>query len=92
MPVELILDHRNDYTIVPIRKGDIRAASFESGRPVYSFEEVSAGFGRDYSVSFETICTRGLLIGARAKLSEEQLKLLEKALATSRSYIAPGSE
>ncbi len=91
-PVETVLDRRDDYQIVPIREGDIAPASFEGGRPVYSFEEVSVGFGRDYRVTFDTICTRGLLIAARAKVSEEQLELLNEVMATSRSYIAPGTD
>lgn len=91
-PVETVLDRPDDYQIVPIREGDIAPASLEGGRPVYSFERVSVGFGRDYSLSFDTICTRGLLIAARAKVSEEQLKVLNEAMATSRSYIAPGTD
>ena len=91
-PVETVLDRRDDYEIVPIREGDVDPGSFEGGRPVYSFEEVSVGFGRDYRATFETICTRGLLIAARAKLTEEQLALLNEAMATSRGYIAPGTD
>jgi TRAP-type uncharacterized transport system substrate-binding protein len=91
-PVEILLDRRDDYQIVPIREGDIKPASLEGGRPVYTFETVSVGFGRDYRLSFDTICTRGLLIAAPAKVSEEQLKLLNEAMATSRGYIAPGTE
>jgi hypothetical protein len=91
-PVEILLDHRDDYRIVPIREGDIGAVSFDGGRPVYTFEKATAGFGRDYRLSFDTICTRGLLLASKPKLSEEQLQLLGKALATSRSYIAPGAD
>jgi len=91
-PVEIVLDRPEDYQIVPIREGDIGPASREGGRPVYTFEKVSVGFGRDYRATFDTICTRGLLIAARAKLSEEQLKLLSEAMATSRGYIAPGTD
>jgi TRAP-type uncharacterized transport system substrate-binding protein len=91
-PIEIVLDRRDDYEIVPIREGDIVPASLEGGRPVYTFEKVSVGFGRDFRASFDTICTRGLLIAAKAKLSEEQLKLLNEAMATSRGYIAPGTD
>jgi hypothetical protein len=91
-PVEIALDRQDDYAILPIREGDIGPASLEGGRPVYTFEKVSIGFGRDYRLSFDTICTRGLLIAARAKLTEEQLKLLNEAMATSRGYIAPGTD
>jgi hypothetical protein len=90
-PIEIVLDRPDDYQIVPIREGDIGPASFEGGRPVYSFEKVSVGFGRDYRATFDTICTRGLLLAARAKLTEDQLKLLSEAMATSRGYIAPGT-
>jgi hypothetical protein len=91
-PLEIVLDRRDDYEIVPIREGDLGPVSPEGRHPVYTFEKVSIGFGRDYRVSFDTICTRGLLIAARAKVTEEQLKLLNRAMATSRSYIAPGTE
>jgi hypothetical protein len=91
-PVEILLDHRDDYEIVPIREGDIGLPSSEGGRPVYTFEKVTAGFGRDYSISFDTICTRGLLVAAKAKLGEEQLTLLGDAIANSGKFIAPGSD
>jgi hypothetical protein len=91
-PIEIVLDRPEDYQIIPIREGDIGVASFEGGRPVYTFEKVSVGFGRDYRASFDTICTRGLLLAAKAKVSEEQLKLLTEVMATSRGYIAPGTD
>ena len=91
-PIEIVLDRSDDYEIVPIREGDIDPASLGGGRPVYTFEKVSVGFGRDFRASFDTICTRGLLIAAKAKVSDDQLKLLKEAMATSRGYIAPGTD
>jgi TRAP-type uncharacterized transport system substrate-binding protein len=91
-PIEIVLDRPDDYQIVPIREGEIGPAAFAGGRPVYTFQKVSVGFGRDFRASFDTICTRALLIAAKAKLTDEQLKLLNEAMATSRGYIAPGTD
>jgi hypothetical protein len=88
-PVEIVLAERDEFEIIPVRAGDIDASALGGGRTVYSFEKVSVGFGRDYQVSFDTLCTRGLLIGAKPKLDDDQLGVLAEALDTSRAYIAP---
>lgn len=91
-PIEIVLDQSDRFAIVPIRAGDIGPAALTDGRAVYSFEKISVGFGRDHRQSFDTLCTRGLLVAARAKLTEEQLAAVTRAMNSSRAFIAPGSD
>ena len=90
--LEIALDNLDTYHIAPIRNEDLKTLDLPGGRPVYSFETVTAGFGRGQSVTFETLCTRGLLVGSRSKLSNEHRVLLAQTILESGKYIAPGSD
>jgi TRAP-type uncharacterized transport system substrate-binding protein len=90
--LEIVLDNLETYRIAPVRQTDLKKLTLPGGRPVYSFETVKAGFGRGQSVTLETLCTRGLLLGARSKLSDERRVVLAQTVLESGSYIAPGSD
>ncbi len=90
--LEIALDDLETFHVAPVRKLDLEKISLPGGRPVYTFETVTAGFGRGQSVTFETLCTRGLLLGARKKLSDAQRILIAQTILESGSYIAPGSD
>lgn len=90
-PLEIVLQNKADYALVPIREGDLEMPGHESGAPVYTHETVVVGFGRDYQASVETICTRALVLAAKDKLSAEELDVVGKAVLTSRRYVMPGS-
>jgi len=90
--LDIALDNLETYRIAPIRPSDLKKLTLPGGQAVYSFETVTAGFGRGQSVTFETLCTRGLLLGARSKLDNERRVLLAQTILESGSYIAPGSD
>jgi TRAP-type uncharacterized transport system substrate-binding protein len=89
-PLEAVLDNLDTYRLVPIRSSDLENATLPGGRAVYTFETVKIGFGRDHSVSFETICTPGLLIAAKPKLGEKTLNELANVILSSADDIMPG--
>ena len=91
-PLEAVLDNLDTYRIVPIRSEDLENAALPGGRAVYTFETVKVGFGRDHSVSFDTICTPGLLIAVKPKLGEKTLNELAKVILSSASDIMPGRD
>jgi hypothetical protein len=89
-PLEAVLDNLDAYRMVPIRSADLENTTLPGGRAVYTFETVKIGFGRDHSVSFDTICTPGLLIAAKPKLGEKTLNELANVILSSADDIMPG--
>lgn len=92
-PLETVLLAPDIYRLVPITKDDLPNTKLPDGSDVYSFERVAAG-GKDYPqhVEIDTLCTRGLLIGARNKLSRELRGQLSSVMLESGSRIAGADE
>lgn len=89
-PVEIAMDHRDLYRFVPIRREDVQGDL--AAKSKYTFETIDLGFGRDYKVSLETICTQGLILGAKNKFSEPMLAKIAQTILDSRRYITPGTK
>lgn len=89
VPVEIVMGNRDLYRFVPIRRSDIRAESQLAGMSGYSFETVTLGFGRDYEMSFETLCTEGLVLAAKGKFDSATLGSATRTILGSRYYIVP---
>lgn len=87
-PLEIVLRSPDKFRIAPVRAEDITSPTLPNGDPVYTHETVKTRFAGN-AVSFETICTRGLLVAARSKLSEEARSRLVEVLLKSKDYIAP---
>jgi TRAP-type uncharacterized transport system substrate-binding protein len=90
-PIEIVLENQDTYRFASVPSDSLPKAKLQDDRPVYSFETVKVGFGRNFSASVETICTRGLLIGSRTKLSEASRELIARALISSGRYVLPGT-
>jgi hypothetical protein len=91
-PLEVVLDNLDVYRIVPIGREDLGSAKLPDGSEIYTFDTVRVGFGKDHSATFDTICTRGLLLASKSKLDVASLDDLAKVILTSASYIMPGRE
>ncbi len=63
--MEIVIAQLDEYKIAPVRPGELETSRLPNEQPVYTFETVTSGFGRDHTVSYETICTRGLLVGSK---------------------------
>jgi hypothetical protein len=87
--IEIVLENRADFRIAPIRADDVRNGKLPDGSPVYSFEEVRTGVGSDFSVSYETMCTRALILTSTAKSSAPSRRELGRILLKSSDFIAP---
>jgi hypothetical protein len=68
---------------------DVQNGQLPDGSPVYSFEKVQTGVGKDYSVSYETMCTRALILTSSSKLSEPSRRQLGHFLLKSSKLIPP---
>ncbi len=95
--MEIVLDNPDDYRVaairpedVPLRRGDAEVPKLPDGSPVYRFAEVTTGFGKGYALTYPTLCTRGLLLASRAKLSAELQHDLSKVMLEAGRLIAPG--
>ena len=87
-PLEILLRSPDKFRVIPIRPADLTSPTLPNGQPIYTFDEVTTRHAGN-SVTFDTICTRGLLLAARGKLSEEKRSQLVHALLKSKDYIAP---
>jgi hypothetical protein len=83
-PVRFVLDNPELYRIVPILKSDVGNVELPDGSPVYTFEKVSVG-GRERpeSIEIETLCTRGLLLASKSKLSRDARSKLSRMMLQS---------
>jgi hypothetical protein len=71
-PIEAVLDAPDGYRLVPITEADVPNAKMSDGSDVYSFERVIVGGKkRGNNLGIDTLCTRGLMLGSKAKLSAE---------------------
>jgi TRAP-type uncharacterized transport system substrate-binding protein len=87
-PMEIVLTNPDSFRIIPIPAGTVKNTDLPNGSPVYTYETVTSRFAGK-SVSFDTLCTHGLLIAAKNKLSEKARASLVQVLLKSRDYIAP---
>jgi len=88
--LEIVLDNQDVYRIAAVRPQDVESGKLPDGSPVYSFDEVHTGAGVDYRISYETMCTRALLVTSSTKLGNAKRRELAKLLLKWRSLIAPG--
>jgi TRAP-type uncharacterized transport system substrate-binding protein len=87
-PMEIVLTNPESFRIISIPAGSVKNADLPNGSQVYSYETVTSRFAGK-SASFDTLCTHGLLIAAKNKLSEKARASLVEVLLKSRDYIAP---
>jgi hypothetical protein len=71
-PVSVLLENSNDYRLIPVLEADVENSKLPDGSVVYTFENVNIGntSGAD-ALNVDTICTRGLLLASKRKLSRE---------------------
>jgi len=83
-PLEIVLEGGDAFRILPVRPADLKSPSLPDGAPVYTFEKI-----RVRKIEFDTVCTRGLLLASKSKISESVRSRLAEVLLESASYIAP---
>ena len=86
-PVKAVLENRETFRFVPIRAGDLRAASLPDGEPAYTFETA-----RVRDVEVETLCTRALVIVNPEKVPPALRSEISRILLESRDTLEPLAE
>jgi len=88
-PIEILLENPDLYRVVPIRRSDLDPGENSAALEHYSFKEVRLGFGSNYGLSVQTLCTTGLVIGDKEKLGNEGVATIARALLAARRFINP---
>lgn len=89
--MQVVLENPKDFHFVSVTDWDLND-KLPDGSAVYTFEKVTVAeksWGFDTKV--ETICTRGLLIGAKDKLSPELRDRLAKVMLLSATRVVGDS-
>lgn len=84
---------RDAYRFVPILKDDLPATRLPDGTATYTFEEVAIG-GKENrrAETVATICTRGLLLAAKDKLTRDQRMQLSQVMLEYREEVVGKDE
>jgi hypothetical protein len=91
--MQTVLDGPATYRFVAITEQDMSNTQLPDGSSVYTFEKVTVGGkSRRQPSTVETLCTRGLLLGATRKLSSDQRGLLSEVMLASESRIVGEDE
>ncbi len=87
--VQVLLENSADYRLIPIRASDVTNLTLPDGSVVYTFEKVNIGNSRGAAtLEVETLCTRGLLLASKRKLSREiRSKFAKSMLESSKTVI-----
>ena len=92
-PLETVLKDPKHFRLVPILPADLPNAILPDGSEVYSFERVVVGRKEsERHLEVDTLCTRGLLLGAKAKLSKELRSQLVAVMLESGDHIVGTDE
>jgi hypothetical protein len=88
-PVMVLVDNPNDYRLIPVSEADVENRKLPDGSVVYTFEKVNIGnTSGANALNVDTICTRGLLLASKRKLSREiRSKLSALMLESSETVI-----
>jgi cytochrome b involved in lipid metabolism len=88
-PVRILLENPTDYHLIPILPSDVANRRLPDGSGIYSFEKVNIGSTRGgQTLDVDTVCTRGLLLASKRKLSRElRSKLATSMLESSETVI-----
>jgi len=87
--VKVLLGNREDYRLIPIRASDVANLTLPDGSVVYTFEKVNVGNSTGAAaLEVETLCTRGLLLASKKKLSRDvRSKFARSMLESSKAVI-----
>lgn len=67
--LRVVVDSPDALRFVPIVADDVPNANLPNGTTIYTFEKVKLGGEANTRAEIETVCTSGLLIGSKRKLS-----------------------
>ncbi|MCC6135027.1 MAG: hypothetical protein LM550_08695 [Candidatus Contendobacter sp.] len=90
--MQVVLQNPKDFRLIPIKDWDLND-KLPDGSAVYTFEDVTVAeksWGFDTKV--DTICTRGLILANKTKLTVDQRTRLSKVMLLATSRVVGESE
>ena len=90
--MQVVLENPKDFRLVPVKDWDLND-KLPDGSAVYTFEDVTVAeksWGFDTKV--DTICTRGLILANKTKLTVDQRTRLSKVMLLATSRVVGESE
>ena len=90
--MQVVLENPKDFRLVPVKDWDLND-KLPDGSAVYTFENVTVAEKKwGFDTAVDTICTRGLMLANKNKLTADQRTRLSKVmlLAASRVVGEPG--
>ncbi len=80
-PLELVANDPENLKLLEVTAADVPNATLPDGSRIYSFERVTVGGSRrTKTLDVQTLCTRGMMLGSRSKLSKDLRSRLSNAM------------
>ena len=85
--MRVVLENPKDFRLVPVKDWDLND-KLPDGSAVYTFENVTVAEKKwGFDTSVDTICTRGLMLANKNKLSADQRTRLSKVMLLAASRV-----
>ena len=85
--MQVVLENSQDFRLVPVKDWDLND-ELPDGSAVYTFENVTVAEKKwGFDTTVDTICTRGLLLANKTKLTAEQRARLSKIMLLAANRV-----
>ena len=85
--MQVVLDNPKDFRLVPVKDWDLND-KLPDGSAVYTFENVTVAEKKwGFDTAVDTICTRGLMLANKTKLTADQRARLSKVMLLAASRV-----
>ncbi len=85
--IQVVLENPKDFRLVPVKDWDLND-KLPDGSAVYSFEKVVLAEKKwGFDTTVDTICTRGLMLANKNKLSDDQRTRLSKIMLLAAARV-----
>lgn len=85
--MQVVLDNPRDFRLVPVKDWDLND-KLPDGSAVYTFENVTVAEKKwGFDTTVDTICTRGLMLANKTKLTADQRTRLSKVMLLAASRV-----
>ena len=85
--MQVVLENPKDFRLIPIKDWDLND-KLPDGSAVYTFEDVTVAEKKwGFDTTVDTICTRGLMLANKSKLTADQRTRLSKVMLLAASRV-----
>lgn len=85
--MQVVLENPKDFRLIPIKDWDLND-KLPDGSAVYTFENVTVAEKKwGFDTTVDTICTRGLMLANKSKLTADQRTRLSKVMLLAASRV-----